>query len=63
MLRSMNRVLIIGGNGALGRSVVSTFKASWEVTSVDFTANPEADKSVVFPQGFTGDKQAMYCKE
>lgn len=59
----MNRVLIIGGNGALGRSVVSTFKASWEVTSVDFSANPEADKSVVFPMGTTGHKQALHCRE
>ena len=58
MLRSMKRVLIVGGNGALGRSVVSTFKSSWEVTSVDFTANSEADNSIVLPSGADGLKQS-----
>ncbi|EEY65851.1 uncharacterized protein PITG_03380 [Phytophthora infestans T30-4] len=34
------KLLVIGGAGALGRGVVSHFtRASWRVTSVDFSVN------------------------
>ena len=45
----MQRALVIGGSGALGRSLVEAFKAaSWETLSVDLTANPTADKSIAW---------------
>jgi len=42
-------VLVNGGNGALGQSIVSTFKAGgWNTTSMDFEENKEADNNVLF---------------
>mmetsp|Transcript_27510 Transcript_27510/g.49558 ORF Transcript_27510/g.49558 Transcript_27510/m.49558 type:complete len:229 (-) Transcript_27510:848-1534(-) len=43
----MRRLLVVGGNGALGRAVVTSFSSSWEVTSVDFAANDTAQKNIV----------------
>ncbi|KAG0268703.1 hypothetical protein DFQ27_005943 [Actinomortierella ambigua] len=41
-------VIVYGGNGALGRAVVTAFiKRQWTVTSVDLSANAEATKNVV----------------
>ena len=41
--------LILGGNGALGRSMVDSFrKGGWKVVSLDITENPAASTSVVF---------------
>lgn len=43
------RALVIGGSGALGRAVVAAFKAAaWRTTSVDLTANADADESVAW---------------
>jgi dihydropteridine reductase len=42
----MKNILIIGGSGALGRSIVKNFKISdpkWKVMNIDFKFNPEAD--------------------
>ena len=39
--------LIVGGNGALGRAMVSAFKRSgWRVATIDLTHNAEADKHI-----------------
>ena len=44
------RILVYGGNGALGRAVVNTFKqGAWHTVSVDFAANPAAAANVVLP--------------
>jgi dihydropteridine reductase len=46
----MKRLLIVGGSGALGRSVVNTFKygsPSWRVLNIDFKANTEADYNYI----------------
>ena len=40
--------LILGGNGALGRAVVKSFKESgWKVLSMDITSNTAADNNVI----------------
>ncbi|KAG7400257.1 hypothetical protein PHYBOEH_006394 [Phytophthora boehmeriae] len=46
-----NRLLVVGGAGALGRGVVSRFaRASWGVTSIGFTANEDADDNVLLTE-------------
>jgi NAD(P)-dependent dehydrogenase (short-subunit alcohol dehydrogenase family) len=48
----MKAGLILGGNGALGRAMVSTFKKrGWKVVSLDFGANTEADTNVIVDAG------------
>jgi len=43
-----SRVLIYGGNGALGRACVSLFKSkSWSVISVDLVPNEDADANII----------------
>ncbi|KAL8008396.1 putative short-chain dehydrogenase/reductase SDR, NAD(P)-binding domain superfamily [Plasmopara halstedii] len=42
------KLLVVGGAGALGRGVVSHFaRASWTVTSVDFTESADAHANVL----------------
>lgn len=44
----MKSVLVYGGCGALGRSIVAKFAAaSWSVTSVDFVENADANHNIV----------------
>lgn len=46
-MASAKSTLILGGNGALGRAVVSSFKSSgWRVASMDLVDNKEADLSI-----------------
>ena len=41
--------LILGGNGALGRSLVKTMKqGGWKVVSLDLHTNAEADTNIIF---------------
>jgi len=54
----MRKVLIVGGNGALGRAVVTCFREIWEVTSVDLEANPEAQKNLLFSPTLCFERQA-----
>jgi nucleoside-diphosphate-sugar epimerase len=43
----MKNVLIYGGKGALGQSVVKKFNAlRWTTISLDFTANKNASKNI-----------------
>jgi len=40
--------LILGGNGALGKAMVNTFKnKGWQVASLDLNANTEADHNIL----------------
>ena len=40
--------LIMGGNGALGKAMVNTFKAkNWKILSVDLHKNDEADENLL----------------
>ncbi len=43
----MKQLLVIGGNGQLGKTVVSHFKSTYTITSLDFSENSEAHKSIV----------------
>lgn len=45
----MNKTsLILGGNGALGKAMVTQFKkAGWRVASMDLMQNQEADLSIL----------------
>jgi dihydropteridine reductase len=48
---SVGRVLVYGGRGALGATVVSHFKAqNYWVGSIDLVANDKADVSIVVPK-------------
>jgi NAD(P)-dependent dehydrogenase (short-subunit alcohol dehydrogenase family) len=56
----MKSVLVIGGSGALGKSVVSVFKKTpppWCVYSLDFSNNTIADTNLLFkkPEDLTDD--------
>lgn len=45
----MKNILVIGGSGALGKSVVSVFKKNnpiWRVSNLDFTINSNADENI-----------------
>lgn len=43
----MPRIAIVGGSGALGRSIVSRFtQASWTVTNIDFNSNDDATRNI-----------------
>lgn len=40
----MSWLLVVGGSGALGKSVVSAFKKiNWNVTNIDVVNNQDAD--------------------
>ena len=48
LLTSNMRVVVYGGKGALGSTLVNHFKTkSWWVCSIDLSENPEADVNVV----------------
>lgn len=48
---SIGRILVYGGNGALGRVLVSSFKAKkYWICSVDLTTNNEADANVTISE-------------
>jgi len=55
----MKAGLILGGNGALGKAMVSTFKkGGWKVVSLDIGANSEADVNVLVDADQPMKKQA-----
>lgn len=55
--------LIVGGNGALGRSVVSAFKRSgWRVASMDLHANSDADTNIVIQKDTSLSQQLVSIK-
>src|SRR5574343_448952 len=56
------RSVIIGGNGALGRTVVNAFRDTWEVTSVDFKENSKAHCNIVLNRGST-EAQNNQCRD
>ncbi|OMJ88992.1 hypothetical protein SteCoe_8907 [Stentor coeruleus] len=41
------RILVIGGSGIQGSSVISAFKKGWETTNLDFRENKEANINIV----------------
>uniref|UniRef100_A0A7S3FUQ0 Dihydropteridine reductase n=1 Tax=Strombidium rassoulzadegani TaxID=1082188 RepID=A0A7S3FUQ0_9SPIT len=44
----MKRALIVGGNGALGKAMVNSFKQKqWGVLSIDLTSNKQADANLI----------------
>lgn len=48
MQHSARKSLILGGNGALGKSMVSSFRAGgWRTVSLDIMANPDACENVI----------------
>jgi len=56
---SAGRVLVYGGRGALGSTVVSTFKnASYWVLNIDMKDNEEADHNIIV----TGDSWTMQAE-
>ncbi|ETL33977.1 hypothetical protein F441_16197 [Phytophthora nicotianae CJ01A1] len=58
------KLLVVGGAGALGRGVVSHFgRASWGVTSVDFSANDDAHNNVLLPNSNSLQQAEQTLKE
>jgi hypothetical protein len=49
--------IVIGGNGALGASVISKFIPKWEMTSIDFEKNKEATKNIIISPADDLDSQ------
>ena len=60
-MNSLKSVLIVGGNGALGRCMVNAFTKNWQVTSVDFTQSTTAHHNILLPQGSSPTEQAAVC--
>lgn len=54
--------LIVGGSGALGRSLVDAFKQSWEVSSIDYSENPEAARNVILSPENTPTQNLEFCR-
>lgn len=54
----MKKILVIGGNGALGKSVVSKFKAApkWNVMNIDFNSNENADSNYLLKSNLDTDE-------
>ena len=53
MQNELKSVLVIGGAGALGRSVVNTFKnmsPAWNVLNIDLVENKEANENIILPK-------------
>ena len=46
------QVLVIGGNGSLGKAVVKAFKISWDVTSIDFSKNTHIEKNILLDKDY-----------
>jgi len=60
----MQRAVVVGGAGALGRAVVSRFAASgWETLSIDFAPNEEASKSLQLSKEKSWTSQATTLGE
>ncbi|KAG6963465.1 hypothetical protein JG688_00008133 [Phytophthora aleatoria] len=58
------KLLVVGGAGALGRGVVSNFaRASWGVTSVDFSASEDAHNNVLLPKSNSLKQAEQTLKE
>lgn len=41
------KAIIIGGNGALGKHLINSFKNNWSVTSIDLMENHQADINII----------------
>ena len=42
------RVFVVGGNGALGKAMVNSFKKNnWSICSLDFSDNTNAHKNII----------------
>ena len=55
MQSELKSVIVIGGAGALGRSVVKTFKnmsPAWNVLSIDLVENQEANENIILQKNF-----------
>ncbi|CAG9317355.1 unnamed protein product [Blepharisma stoltei] len=57
-----NRVIIIGGNGALGKHMVDTFKTDWNVTNIDLAENPNANKNILLKE-CSFENYSQHCKK
>ena len=59
MIKSLNKsALVLGGNGVLGKAMVSSFKAhKWSVLSMDFSENNEADSNLLLSSDTKIQKQ------
>lgn len=57
-LAAARKVIVIGGSGALGRALVQSFRANWEVTSVDISPNSDAQRNIALKAGDLPELQA-----
>lgn len=61
---AQRQVLVYGGNGALGRAIVSAFAgAQWAVTSVDISENPTAARNVPVSASASWEEAATQVRE
>lgn len=60
----MQRVLIYGGRGALGSTLIKLFsKRSWGTISVDFIKNTHALHNIVIPQKASFVEQSQFVSQ
>jgi NAD(P)-dependent dehydrogenase (short-subunit alcohol dehydrogenase family) len=58
----MNKLVIIGGSGALGRTVINTFKSKspyWKVMNFDYSDNSQAEVNYKLPSGVISEQELM----
>ena len=56
-LGGLKKAIVVGGSGALGRSLVLSMKGLCEVTSIDLTPNTDAHKNIQIDANQTIDAQ------
>ena len=55
MQSGIKSVLVIGGSGALGKSVVNTFKninPGWNILNIDLSENKEANQNIILDKNY-----------
>lgn len=51
----MKKILVVGGNGALGKAVVKQFRPEYTTVSLDLAANPDSTHSLILDPNWLAD--------
>ncbi|EAS00398.1 quinoid dihydropteridine reductase, putative (macronuclear) [Tetrahymena thermophila SB210] len=62
-MASQRTLLVIGGCGNLGRSVISKFKSNWNIASIGLNINNESNKNIILPQNQSASQYVSEVKQ
>ncbi len=51
----MKKILVVGGNGALGKAIIKQFRPEYTTVSLDLVANPDSTHSLVLDPNWLAD--------